>query len=254
MKFLYIIIVLTILFTGCAPRKKNTKNELVLFCAASLTDVISEISSNFEKENNIEIKINLASSGTLARQIEHGATPAIFISANKKWLDYLNKLTLTIPETEKKVAGNSMVLIAPLESSLDSFAFSPGINWPELFKGRLSVGDPQYVPAGSYALQIIKKLGYEKELESRLLTAKDVRSALMVVEMDEAEAGIVYKTDALKSKKVKIITEFPDSLHTPVNYYMALIKEQNNDTSVKLYNYILSDNAARIWLKYGFKL
>jgi len=242
-----------LIFSACSPNKKNAKKDPEVFCAASLTDVITEISSEFEKEAHVSVELNIASSGTLARQIEHGANPSIFISANKKWMDYLNKLELIRPETERNIAGNSMVLVAPLESPMDSFAFSPEINWPELFKGRLSVGDPQHVPAGSYAMQIIKKEGFENELELRLLPAKDVRSALMVVELGEVEAGIVYKTDALKSKKVKIITEFPDSLHEPVYYYMALIKDQNSDASVKLYNYILSDNAARIWLKYGFK-
>ena len=228
------------------------ENELVLFCAASLTDVISEISSEFEKENNVEVKINFASSGTLARQIEHGATPSIFISANKKWFDYLNKLSLTISGTEKEVAGNSMVLIAPVKSSLKAVPFSAEINLPELFNGRLSIGDPNHVPAGSYAVQLLKSLRCEEELEPRFLPAKDVRSALMVIEMGEVEAGIVYKTDALKSKKVKIITEFPDSLHEPVNYYMTKIKGTDTELSDNLYKFINSEKALFIWGKYGF--
>ena len=249
---LYIVLVL--LCSACSQKKSNNENELTVFCAASLTDVISEITSEFKKENNIQVKLNLASSGTLARQIEHGATPAIFISANKKWVDYLVQLQLTIPETEKNIAGNSMVLIAPLNSKLDSFAFSSEIDLPELFEGRISIGDPQYVPAGAYAVQIFKKLDCEKEMEPRFLPAKDVRSALVVVELGEVEAGIVYKTDALKSKKVKIITEFPDSLHEPVNYFMVMIKNQKNELSTNLYNYIVSQEMATVWEKYGFKL
>ena len=250
--YIYIIIV-TILFAGCAPKKKDAKSGLVLFCAASLTDVISEITSEFEKENDTEVKINFASSGTLARQIEHGANPAIFISANKKWLDYLNKLSFTIPETEKEIAGNSMVLIAPVSSSLMPVTYSSGLNLPKFFEGRLSIGDPNHVPAGSYAVQLLKKMGCEKELESRFLPAKDVRSALMVVELGEVEAGIVYKTDALKSGKVKIITEFPDSLHEPVNYYITVIKGQETELSKKLYKFISSEKVLSIWEKYGFK-
>ncbi|QGY45069.1 molybdate ABC transporter substrate-binding protein [Maribellus comscasis] len=252
MKYYIYIIVAAIFFAGCATKKKNAKSELVLFCAASLTDVISEITSDFEKKNNVEVKINFASSGTLARQIEHGATPVIFISANKKWLDYLNKLSFTIPETEKEIAGNSMVLIAPGSSSLEPVAYSSEMNLPELFEGRLSVGDPNHVPAGSYALQLLKSLGCEEELEPRFLPAKDVRSALMVVEMGEVEAGIVYKTDALKSGKVKIITEFPDSLHEPVNYYMTEIKGQKTDLSDNLYKFISSEEVLSVWGKYGF--
>jgi molybdate transport system substrate-binding protein len=246
------IIIIVFLFSGCAHKQKPNDNGLVLFCAASLTDVISEITSEFEKENNVQVKLNPASSGTLARQIEHGANPAIFISANKKWLDYLNKLELTIPETEKKIAGNSMVLIAPVKSTLDTFTFSPDMILPELFEGRLSIGDPRHVPAGGYAVQLLKELGCDEELEPRFLPAKDVRSALMVVELGEVEAGIVYKTDAMKSQKVKIITEFPDSLYGPVYYYMSLIKGNKTELSDNLYNFIGSEKALSIWEKYGF--
>ncbi len=252
-KVFYIIIGIGLFFSSCSNKTKDESKSITVFCASSLTDVISEIISDFEQKEQIEVKINLASSGTLARQIEHGATPAIFISANKRWMEYLGQLKLTVPETEKSIAGNSMVLIAPLGSQLESFSFSSEINLPDLFEGRISIGDPHHVPAGTYAAQIFNKLGFEKELESRILPAKDVRSALMVVEMGEVETGVVYKTDALKSKKVKIITQFPDSLHEPVNYYMAIINKQQNEISTKLYNYIVSLEMATVWEKYGFK-
>lgn len=248
------ILFIVLFFFGCSQKKKSEKSELVIFCAASLADVVSEIASGFKEEYRIQVKINLASSGTLARQIEHGASPAIFISANKKWVDYLNNLKLTVPETGKKVAGNSLVLIAPKESSIDSLAFSPEINLPEIFEGRLSIGDPQHVPAGQYAVQVLENLGCNEKLKSRFLPAKDARSALMVVELGEVEAGIVYKTDALKSGNVKIVTEFPDSLHAPLYYYMSVISSQNNENSKKLYNYIVSEKAKYIWEKYGFIL
>ena len=245
-------IFLGLIFHGCRNQKKDPGNDLMIFCAASLTDVISEITSKYEKENNIKVKLNLASSGTLARQIEHGAAAAIYISANKKWLDYLNQKEMLVPDTEKKIAGNSLVLVAPADSKISPVYFTSNIVLPKLFKGKLSIGDPNHVPAGSYAVQLLKKLGWEEELKPRFLPAKDVRSALMVVEFGEVEAGIVYKTDALKSKKVKIITEFPDSLYGPINYYITLIKGQKNENSLSLYNYIVSDETEIIWKKYGF--
>lgn len=248
-RWLVIFAFLSVVFS-CST--KPGTNSLTVFCASSLTDVISEITKNFGG-NNVQVKLNLASSGTLARQIEHGAEPAVFISANKKWIDYLDEMDFTIPETEKEIAGNSMVLIAPAKSNLQPVQFNPEINLAEMFDGRLSIGDPQHVPAGMYAVQTLKSLGVLNELEPRFLPAKDVRSALMVVELGEAEAGIVYKTDALKSKQVKIITEFPDSLHKPVNYYMVMIKGQKNKNSVNLYNYIVSEKTISVWESYGFK-
>lgn len=254
MKQGFSVIFIFLFFFGCSSGNKSGEHTVTVFCASSLTDVISEITASFEKENHIQVKLNLASSGTLARQIEHGAAPAIFISANKKWVDYLNQLNLTIPESEKKVAGNSLVLIAPKESPLQPFAYSPGFDLPDLFNGRLSIGDPNHVPAGQYTVQMLGKLGCLNKLQSRFLPAQDVRSALMVVELGEVGAGIVYKTDALKSDKVKILTEFPDSLHNPIYYYMSVIKGKENADSKKLYNYITSEGTVDTWKKYGFVL
>jgi molybdate transport system substrate-binding protein len=95
-------------------------------------------------------------------------------------------------------------------------------------------------------------MGWMEELEPRFLPAKDVRSALMVVELGEVEAGIVYKTDALKSKKVKIITEFPDSLYGPLHYYIVIVHGQKNENSLSLYNYIISEETEHVWKKFGF--
>ncbi|MFV0592374.1 MAG: molybdate ABC transporter substrate-binding protein [Draconibacterium sp.] len=247
---IYLIILL--LLAGCGPRKPAGKQELLVFCAASLTDVVSDLSATFEKDTQTKVKLNLASSGTLARQIDNGARPDLFISANKKWLDYLVETGNADSALAKRIAGNQMVLVAPTNSALQVFQFSEEINLPDLFDGRLSIGDPQHVPAGAYAKQILVNLGCEKKLEPRFLPAKDVRSALMVVELGEVEAGIVYKTDALKSEKVKILAEFPDSLHTPVNYYMAIVKGSQNENSLQLYNYIVSEKALPVWEKYGF--
>ncbi len=252
MKIFCCILLLAILFPGCNSNREKDKDELVVFCAASLTDVISEITGNFENDSGTEVKLNFASSGTLARQIEQGANPSVYISADKKWLGYLDQQDFIISETQKKIAGNSLVWVAPLQSEQKKMAFSPGLSLPDLFEGRLSIGDPSHAPAGSYTVQLLENMGWKKELETRFLPAKDVRSALMVVEMGEVEAGIVYKTDALKSEKVRIISEFPDSLYGPVQYYMAIIKGQKNEKSLTLYNYILSDDVKQTWRKYGF--
>lgn len=244
---------LILLATACAPPKKSADNGVLVYCAVSLTDVISEISGEFENETGIKVKLNLASSGTLARQIEMGAVPDLYISANRSWLDYLDERGKLRSDSKIKIAGNRLVLIAPSESDLEPVPFTPDLDLPSLFKGRLSIGDPQHVPAGAYAVELLKSLHCLSELQPRFLPAKDVRSALMVVELGEAEAGIVYKTDALKSQKVKVITEFPDSLYQPVSYNMAFTKGRKNDRSLQLYNYIVSDKLQPVWKKYGFK-
>ncbi|WP_346855078.1 molybdate ABC transporter substrate-binding protein [uncultured Draconibacterium sp.] len=249
-KYTLYIIVLFFVF-ACGRKAKTESNELLAFCGASLTNVISELAENYEKENAVDIQLNFASSGTLARQIEHGAQPAVYISANEKWVDYLIQLDLLVPETKQMVAGNSLVVVVPLDSPIDSISFQS--NLPELFSGRLAMGDPKHVPAGDYAQQAINNAGYADELKARILPTKDVRSALMVVELGEVEMGIVYKTDALKSEKVKIVSEVPDSLYSPVGFYASVLKTKNNKQTLGFYEYLSSPEAKVIWLKHGFK-
>nr|WP_319272645.1 molybdate ABC transporter substrate-binding protein [uncultured Draconibacterium sp.] len=248
---LYILIVF--LFFGCAQNsQKKQSTELLVFSGAGLTNVVTELAEIYEAENDIDIKLNFASSGTLARQIEQGAQPSVYISANEKWVDYLIDLDLVVPESKEKVVGTSLAVIVPLDSETDSITFLD--DFPEQFKGRLSIGDPKHVPAGDYAWKAIESGGYADALSDRILPAKDVRSALMVVELGEVEMGIVYKTDALKSQKVKIVSLVPDDLHPPIGFYTSILKNKNNEQSRLFYNFLTSKEATNIWIKHGFKI
>jgi molybdate transport system substrate-binding protein len=250
MKRLYLCII-SLLLVACVQTKQS-KQELIVFCASSLTNVLTEIAEEYKRVNNIDIRLNISSSGTLARQIEHGASPSVFISANEKWVNYLIGLDLLIAESKQKVAGNSMVVIVPVSSKVETLLF--GNNFFSTFKGRLAIGDPKHVPAGEYVQQAIINAGYRKELEERILPAKDVRSAMMLVELGEVEMGIVYKTDALKSEKVKIVAEIPDALHLPIGFFASIIKGKNDEQTMLFYKFLNSNEAKSIWIKHGFKI
>lgn len=239
---------------SCHFSVSEKHKQVIVFCAASLTDVLTGLKSAFEESNNADIKLNLASSGTLARQIEQGAPADIFLSANHRWMDYLKSKDLTEDSSISQVAGNSLVIVVPASSQSDTIIFNKEFSFPGYFKGRLSIGDPDYVPAGAYAREALENLGCYKQLQNRLLPAKDVRAALLVVELGEAEAGIVYKTDALKSKKVRIVATIPDSLHQRIEYYCAVIKGHANDKTLNFYNFIMSEQAKLVWARYGFNL
>lgn len=248
-----IIYILTVLlFLDCSESRKNKGNELLVFGASSLTNVISELAGQFEATNNVDIQLNFASSGTLARQIEHGAQAAVYISANEKWVDYLGGLNILVVESKQKIAGNSLAVIVPLDSQIDSLSFED--NFPGTFKGRLSIGEPKHVPAGDYAWQSIVQGDYVNDLENRILPAKDVRSALMVVELGEVEMGIVYKTDALKSEKVKIVGVISETLHSPIGFFSSILKRNNNEQTQLFYNFLTSKEAKLIWIKHGFNI
>lgn len=249
----YLLYIITGLFcVACSHSPKSNKKELLIFCAASLTDLITELTDLYESETNTDVQINFASSGTLARQIEHGAQAAVYISANEKWIDYLVGLNLLLPESKQSIAHNSLVLIAPVDSNLDSISFNNGLI--DYLGGRLAMGDPKHVPAGEYARQAIESIGLTGELKEKILPAKDVRSALILVELGEAEMGIVYKTDALRSDGVKVIAEISDEMHNPVYLFSAILKGKDNTETRYFYNFLRSNEVRHIWHKHGFKI
>ena len=232
--------------------KVKPKQQVMVFAAASLTDVMAEIVDSFEVSHNVKVKLNLASSGTLARQIEQGGTPDVFISASKRWANYVDSLGVVVAGYKSEVAQNELVLVAPKSSIVKAATINCSLNFVSLLgKGRLSIGDPSHVPAGRYAKQALEYYGWYDQLKKKMLPAKDVRSALMVVEMGEAPVGIVYRTDALKSGKVKILDAFPEKSHQPIVYVAEVCA--NRKLAKDFYAYLNAGSTKAIWDKYGFK-
>lgn len=186
--------------------------ELTVFAAASTTDAMEELASKFEENGGEKIRFNFASSGTLARQIEAGAPADVFVSANAQWMDYLEAKNAIDKTSRFNAMSNSLVLIAPLGSTL---AFDGKI------PGRLAVGDFNSVPAGMYAREALGQKGWLDALRPKLVMGSNVRTVLMYVERGEVSAGIVYATDAIRSEKVEIVGTFPEESHSPIVYPVA---------------------------------
>ena len=201
MRKVWSFIVLIFLFSCSGQTKQGETEKIYVFAAASLSDVISEIVDSFKVDNDVDIKLNLAASGTLARQIEQGAQADVYLSANKSWMDYLVQKSLVIDTAV--FATNELVLIATPEDSLSVTNIAWLLNNTEK---KIAIGDPGYVPAGKYAQQVFDYYGID--ITHKLFQTTDVRSVLMMVEMGEAGYGIVYKTDAVQSGKVNIVYTF----------------------------------------------
>ncbi len=226
-------------------------SKLMVFAAVSLTDVLTELKDSFEAAYPVKVQLNLASSGTLARQIEQGGEADVYISANRKWASYIDSLGFIEKEYLREIARNELVLVAPSGMALKTATIDSTLDLMALLAGdRLSMGDPAHVPAGRYAHQALQYYGWEG-LTSRILPAKDVRSALMVVEMGEVPLGIVYRTDALKSKKVQILDAFPEKSHQPIVYMAGVCKL--TAASVDFYAFLNAAESFPVWEKYGFK-
>ena len=225
---------------------------IMLFAAASLVDVAGEICDSFTVASGVAVKMNQGSSGTLARQLEQSGGADVFISASRAWMKYVDSRGLIRKETMVKVAGNDLVMITPKGSAIKTVTIDSTLALVPLFgSGRLSIGDPEHVPAGKYAKEALDHFGWYAAIEPRLLPAKDVRSALMVVEMGESPLGIVYLTDAMASKMVNVAGTFPDASHKPIEYVAGVCRGSTNG---KIFcDFLRSAKARAIWRKYGFK-
>ncbi|MBN2656126.1 MAG: molybdate ABC transporter substrate-binding protein [Spirochaetales bacterium] len=230
-----LILLITAMLAGCSG--KNDRETITVFAAASTSDIMERISAQFRKDGGSEVRISSASSGTLARQIEQGAEPDLYISASESWMDFVRDLGEA--EETLLLMGNRLVLIGPEDSTLDPFTLDENTNLPEMTEGWFSMGDPEHVPAGRYGEEALKYYRWYVDLKPRILPAPNVRAALSVVELDEADLGIVYLSDVMKSDKVKILSLFPEESHSPIRYFCVLLRNSGKAARV-FFQYIQS--------------
>lgn len=145
------------------------------------------------------------------------------------------------------------MVVAPKSSAQGEIKIDAKTDWNSLLKGgRLAVGDPEHVPAGIYAKEALQKLGAWETLSPKLAPAEDVRGALALVERSEAPLGIVYGSDAVASKGVKVVGTFPEASHKKVEYPLAIIDGHKNATVSAFYDYLKGPQASEIFKRYGF--
>ena len=240
------------LVAGAPLRAEDAnKPELLVFAAASLTNVLGELSPAFEKTSAITVKLSFAASSALARQIEAGAAADVFVSADQEWMDYLQTRNLLDDKSRRDLVGNQLVLIAPADSTV-TLKIGPGFPLAAaLGDGRLSTADPDTVPVGKYARAALTSLGVWAAIEPKLVRAENVRSALMFVARGEAPLGIVYSTDALVDPKVRVVGVFPAATHAPITYPAAATKGAGKQAAAYL-KYLSGTGARETWKKFGF--
>lgn len=240
---------LTVSVAGHAVAADN----ITVFAAASLTNALQDIATQYEQGKSVKIVSSFASSSTLARQIEQGAPADLFISADQQWMDYAVDKKTVDESTRYTLLGNDLVLIAPAEVKPQPVAISKTTDWKTLLNGqRLAVGDPDHVPAGIYAKEALQHLGAWDTLSPVMARANNVRAALALVERNEAPYGIVYGSDAVASNKVTVVGTFPADSHKPVEYPMAMVKQHNSAAVSAFFQYLKGPEAAAIFKRYGF--
>jgi molybdate transport system substrate-binding protein len=224
-------------------------DEILVAAAASLTDVLKELSAAYQSKSKNTVNFNFGPSSTLARQIEEGAPADMFFSADLVQMDDLDKNGRLEPGTRKNLLSNQLVIVVPSDSKLA--IASP----KDLLKSevkRIALAEPP-VPAGVYSSKYLEEEGLWDKIKPKVVPVQDVRATLASVEAGNVEAGFVYKTDAAVSKKVKIVYEVPIDKGPKILYPVAIVKEsKRKDTARDFMNFVLSPAGRGTFKKYGF--
>ncbi len=225
-------------------------DELRVSAAASLADVLKEVNAAFAKESGTKVRLNLGASSLLARQIGEGAPVDVFFSADEAKMDGLEKKGLIDAATRKPKLSNTLVVVVPSDSTL-TFSTLTDLTLPGVRK--IATGDPKSVPVGVYAREHLEKLGLWAAVQPKIVSMENVRAALAAVESGNAEAGIVYKTDATASPKVKIALEVPAADGPRIVYPVARVTGAAHPGSAAAYLMFLDSSAAhQSFVKFGF--
>jgi molybdate transport system substrate-binding protein len=232
--------------TGCGGRGPEPVLALV---AASTREPVQELADAFAREHGVPVEVSADDSSRLATQIAQGAPADLFLSANEEWADLVRDRG---QQAERcLLLGNTLVLVVPQGNPA-------GVRAPEDLAGprvqHVAVAGPT-VPAGLYARAALRKLHLWDRLEEqrKVVSGENVRATLAYVERGEAEAGVVYRTDARISERVQKVYEFPAATHAPIRYPLVLLQRgAQRDPARRFFAYLRSEQAAKVFQKYGF--
>jgi molybdate transport system substrate-binding protein len=245
-------LVVAVVAALCSATASMAGERVTVFAAASLKNALDAVTESCTAETGIPASISYAASSALARQIEAGAPADIFISADLDWMTYLSDRKLTKPESETRLLGNRIVLIAPADSAAEA-TIGPGFDLAGLLGGgRLAIGDVRAVPAGKYAMAALQSLGVWQSVGDHTAQAENVRAALKLVATGEAPLGIVYRTDAAAEHGVRIIDTFPESSHPPIVYPAAELAEAREPEASTFFACLGSARARPLYEAGGF--
>ncbi len=238
---------------AAAPQPAAAQNTLTVFAAASMRNALNDVDAAFSKASGVKVTASYAASSALAKQIAQGAPADAFVSANVKWMDFLEQKKLVAAGTRINLLGNQLVLIAPKDSRLDHLKIEKGFDIAKLAaSGRIAVADTKAVPAGLYAKAALTSLSAWKAAEPKLAQAENVRATLAYVARGETPLGIVYATDAHVEPKVKVIGVFPVGSHPAITYPVAGIAASKNAHVTRYLHFLQTPAAKAIFEKYGF--
>jgi len=243
------LVALLVVSLAAAPRVALAADEVVVFAAASLTDALAEIGRDFEARSGAHLVVSFAGSNDLARQIRAGAPADVFVSASAERMDEVERAGLVRAEDRVDLLSNRLVVVVPSGSNLVVKRAE------DLGRARrLALADPEAVPAGIYAREWLVGRGLWATLRERVVPTLDVRAALIAVESRAADAGIVYRTDVVLSKRVRVAFEVPAAETPGIIYTAALLASSRTAAARAFLEHLRSPGARAVFERLGFEV
>jgi len=222
--------------------------EVRVFAAASLTDALRDAAAVHERQTGDRVVFNFAASSTLARQIEAGAPADLFLSADEEKMDALAHAGLIVASTRVSVLSNTLVIVVPKDRGMNLPSPRALVNVKTL-----ALAEPSRVPAGIYARRYLVAQGLWDRVAAKVIPVENVRAALAAVESGNADAAIVYRTDALISHDVRVACEIPRASGPRISYPFALLRDAEEPAAARrLLAFLRSKTARAIFARYGF--
>jgi len=250
------VIILLASWLTIPSRQACAEEPLIVFAASSLTNVITELSRQFDEQGNHHTVVSFAATSVLARQIKDGAPANVFISANTAWMDDLVAAGAVAADSRRIIAGNRLVL-----AGAGDIEFPPAAGMTLSSEYPLSgiapdmpfaIGNPDHVPAGIYARQGLLSLGLWDDIKDRLIPMPNVRAVIANIDRGEVAGGFVYASDMRFASNSRIIASFPDASHDPIRYVAGIVRDRRTTTADSFLAFLLSPDAESVFIKFGF--
>ena len=243
-----LVLLIAALFSLVQPVSAQRRGPLVL-AASSMAEGMAEAADRWARAGHPRPVLSFAASPALARQVQAGGSADLFVSADEEWMDVLARAGLLARGTRADLAGNRLVIVAPVGNSVE-------LRRPTLARvlaaGPVALADPDSVPAGRYGRAALGRLGAWTAIAPHVVRAENVRAALALVERGAAPFGIVYLTDARASAKVRVAGYFPVGSHPPIRYPIARLTASTHPDAEAFRRYLLSADGRSVFLRQGF--
>lgn len=241
-----------LLCAGSTPALAQPEPSTLVFAAASTMAPLNELAQSFERKHGGSVRFSFAASSTLARQVIHGARADLFLSANRQWLDRLERDGLLVVDSRRKLTGNRLALIRPADGGAEVILSRPASLLEALAGFPLVLADPSHVPAGVYAREALEHLKLWEPLQGRLAFAANARAVTVHVTRGEAPLGITYASELRGESGLAPAAMLPAEGHSPIRYELALMEPADTAPARAFYEYLLGNEAQQVFLKHGF--